>query len=68
MRILPVYEAQRRVIAAQFFALTATRQHCWLAIMMACATPGIPIDDPEMQAQLAAIWGVTSMTYQRLIA
>ena len=65
---LPTHEAQRRVIAAEYLNLSAEKQRYWTAILVACQTPGIPVADSEMQAQLASIWKSTSATYQRLLA
>ena len=65
---LPTHEAQRLVLATDYLNLPAEKQRYWTAILVACQTPGIPIQDLEMQAQLASIWKVTSGTYQRLVA
>ena len=65
---LPTHEAQRRVLASEYLNLPAEKQRYWLAILVACQTPGIPVADPEMQVQLASIWKATSPTYQRLVA
>ena len=65
---LPTHEAQRRVLATDYLNLPTEKQRYWIAILVACQTPGIPVQDPEMQAQLASIWKATSPTYQRLVA
>lgn len=67
-RILPTYEAQRRVDVREWRALSPWQGQLWTMILVACMTPGIPIDDELMQVQLQAIWGATSVTFQRLIA
>lgn len=67
MRYLPTHEAQRRVLAVEYLAMAAEKQRYWDTILLACQSPGIPIDDPEMRAQLAAIWRAPSQTYQRLV-
>jgi len=66
MRYLAAYDAQRRVDPKEYKALSAWQSDLWLAILTACQTPGLPIDDALMQAQLAAIWTKTSTTYHRL--
>lgn len=67
MRYLPTYEAQARIDAKAYKKLSTDAMCLWHAVLLACQTPGIPIDDPRMQAQLAAIWGKTSATYHALV-
>ena len=68
MTYLATHEAQRRVVATEYLALSVEKQRYWDTILLACQSPGIPVTDPWMQAQLAAIWKVTSQTYGRLMA
>lgn len=65
-QLLPTYEAQRRVVVSEFRALNPTQQALWQAVLIACMTPGIPVADADMRAQLAFIWGASSSTYARL--
>ena len=65
---LPTHEAQRRVDPGEYLKLKPEAQGYWLAILVACQSPGIPVQDPQMQQQLEAIWQRTSRTYQRLLA
>jgi len=65
---LQTHEAQRRVDPTEYLHLSAERQRYWTAILVACQSPGIPIQDSTMLQQLAAIWKPTSVTYQRLVA
>lgn len=67
-RVLATYEAQRRVLASEYLRLPTEKQHYWLTMLVACQTPGIPIDDPLIRAQLRAIWGEMSQTYASLMA
>ena len=64
---LATYEAQRRVVAHEYKALAAWQEALWHALLLACQSPGIPIDDPLMQAQLQDLWGTKSHTYRRLV-
>ena len=66
-RILPTYEAQRRIVVSEWRQLSTWQSQLWQTMLLACLTPGMPIDDPLMQAQLRAIWGASSLTLQRLL-
>lgn len=67
MRFLSTWEAQRRVIPAEWKGLTEAQRSLWIAVMTACISPGIPVDDADMQAQLQYIWG-GEQTYHRLVS
>ncbi len=67
MRYLPTYEAQTRIDVKAYLKLSTDAMCLWHAILLACQTPGIPVEDARMRAQLAAIWGATSPTYQALV-
>ena len=66
-RILPTYEAQRRVVIADWRSREPWQRHLWEVILLACLTPGIPVDDAAMQDQLRAVWGKESTTYNALV-
>lgn len=67
MRFLSTWEAQRRVIPAEWNTLTDAQRSLWTALVTACASPGIPVDDADMQAQLSYIWS-GGQTYHRLVS
>ena len=68
-RYLPTYRAQALVIPAEWATRSLSQQALWLALLTACATPGIPLGLPVIRAQLAYIWdGDSSATYQQLLA
>lgn len=64
---LQTHEAQRRVDPAEYLKLSQDQQRYWLTLLVACQSPGIPIQDPLLQQQLASIWKTTSVTYRRLV-
>ncbi len=68
MRFLGTHQAQSCVIAAEWAVLDPGKQRLWLALMMACASPGIPVDVPAIRGQMGYIWGAESTTYQTLLA
>ncbi len=72
MRFLRTWEAQRRVIPTDWASIDTARREFWMALLIACATPGIPIDDTDLRSQLQYIWftqknGILP-TYHRLVA
>jgi len=72
MRFLRTWEAQRRILPADWDIIDMARRDLWMAILTACATPGIPVDDIEMLSQLQYIWFTQKKgilpTYHRLVA
>lgn len=66
MRMLATWDAQRRVVFKEWGGLSGTKQQCWQTILVACATPGIPIEDPAMLEQLQELWGKRSVTLRQL--
>lgn len=72
MRFLRTWEAQQQVIPDDWAAIDMVRRELWMAILVACATPGIPLDDAGMLSQLQYIWFTQKKgllpTYHRLVA
>lgn len=68
MRYLAPYEAQARVDLKEYTKLLVWQERLWMSMLLACQSPGLPIDDPRFQAQLAGVWGAQSVTYHRLLA
>ena len=68
MRYLATYEAQARVEPKDYEKLLVWQRQFWMMLLLACQSPGLPIDDPRIQAQLVVVWGKKSVTYQRLLA
>lgn len=68
MRLLPTWDAQRRVVVKEWRQLSSAEQHLWQTILLACAPYGVPIDDPQMQVQLTDLWGAHSVTLRQLLA
>lgn len=66
MRYLATHEAQSRVDPQEFRRLEVWQIALWQSILLACTTPGIPVDAPRLRSQLLAIWGVHSATFERL--
>lgn len=64
---LPTHEAQRRIDVREWRALEPWQRDLWLLVLVACQSPGIPVDDRHMQHQLRDIWGRESHTYERLL-
>jgi hypothetical protein len=58
-------EAQAAVDVADFKALTAGAQRAWLAIV---GLPEVPVKNPQIRAQVAAIWGPGTATRANLVA
>lgn len=67
MRYLPTHEAQARVLLAEYKKLEPWQERLWFVLLTACGTPGLPVEDPRIQQQCAAIWGRNSSTYRHLV-
>lgn len=68
-KYLATYQAQTLVKPEEWGTRNQDQQRLWLAILLACASPGIPITDPFVVSQLGWIWGTkNSVTYTRLLA
>lgn len=66
---LAPYRAQALVNPAEWSTRDLSQQSLWLALLTACVSPGIPLGDPVIRAQLAYIWGgEMSATFQLLLA
>ena len=68
-KYLATYQAQTLVKPEEWGTRTQDQQHLWVALLTACASPGIPMTDPLVIAQVGWIWGTrNSVTYTRLLA
>ena len=56
---------QRAVIGSEFINLSTAQQNLWLAIL---SVGTIAVKDPNIRAQVVAVWGAPTVTRTNLIA
>ena len=66
MRIEATWIVQRAVVAQEYQRLAPWQTALWLALLTACVTPGMPLDDGRIKAQVQAVWGTGTQTWRNL--